>query len=459
MTKKHFLTPYLAPAGILLISSFIVLQNANATGFLPQEARGMAMGGAGVAVGNSRQAHYYNPSLLVNAPEEEDFNFEVDLAVRLSDSDKLIQSVKDFADDDPISALGTSITDLNTAVDNINPLNTPAQIKTSLTPSLQGVVDSSTGIQTGIQNVTGKSFSLDANLGTFASVPNLDISTGVGFAVYVNGWANVGIQGKLAEQDNTSMDTFINSGQTIIDSNDPTTILAQINTLVNNDPTANLQSSVSIQGGAVVEIGIAMAKKQTINNYDLDIGITPKIQKVTTFGIEKTLAELEAGIDLADQEDPETTTSFNFDIGISKELDDHWTTGLIIKNLIPYTYDVKNVDKDVEIAPSARIGAAWKNNWISAGADLDLTKNEDIASLSETQFLSLGAELDVWILQLRGGYRQNLAGGGGSGPSVGFGLYLLGLNIDAAVASNSIDPGGLSDADNINASAQLGFNW
>ena len=447
MTKKHFLTPYLASAGILLISSFIVLQNANATGFLPQDARALAMGGSSVAVGNSRQAHYYNPSLLVNAPEDQDFNYEIDVALRFSDSDKLIQSAQDFESDKSLEKLATSIAALN------DPLDTTAPAT-----KVQNVVDSSRLLQTGIQDITGKSFTFDGNAGTFASVPNMNIANmDLGFAVYVNLWSNIGIQGNLNPADNALMDSFINVGEGLLTGGaiNP----ADITTLANADPSSSLLSTVTIQGAAIVEYGFTIAKKQTINNYDLDIGITPKLQQVTTFGDTFSLNEIENEFDPFSQDGTSETTSFNIDLGISKELDDHWTTGLVIKNLIPYSYDIKNVAQDVEISPSARIGAAWKNNWVSAGADLDITKNQDIASLSETQFLSLGAELDVWILQLRGGYRHNLAGDGGSGISAGLGLYLAGLNIDAAVASNSLDPSNITEADNLNASVQLGFNW
>ena len=130
------------------------------------------------------------------------------------------------------------------------------------------------------------------------------------------------------------------------------------------------------------------------------------------------------------------------------------TTGLVIKNLIPLSFD-----RDIKIAPAARIGMAWRNSWVATGIDLDLTKNQDAASLTETRFLSLGAEADVLFLQLRGGYRHNFAGSGGGGPSVGLGLYLGGLNIDAAIATNSAKPSKITNADNLNASAQLGFNW
>lgn len=433
MTKKSLL----APIGFFLIGSSFALQNANATGFLPQDPRALAMGGAGVAVGNSRQAHYYNPSLLNNAPEDEDFNFEIDAALRIADPDGLIEGAADFADNDPITSLALSLDAFNT-----NPS----------VGTLQSVIDDSILLQSSIRDVTNKSFTLDGNLGTFVSVPN----KGISWAVYANAWGNVSFQGNLSPLDDQAMSDFITAGNNLQNGG---LLPSDIINFISLDPTTSLNSSLSIIGGGVLEFGVALATKQTINNYELDIGITPKIQRVTTFGIEKSLKQLEEDLNFDDQEDPETTTSFNIDLGVSKELDENWTTGIVIKNLIPKSYDVNNATRDVKISPSARIGAAWRNNWISAGADLDLTKNKDIASLTETQFLSLGAEFDVKYVQLRGGYRHNLAGSGGSGPSVGFGLYLFGLNVDAAVASNNFSPSDVTDVNNVNASLQLGINW
>ena len=417
-------------------------QQASATGFLPQDPRALGMGGTGVAVGNSRQAHYYNPSLLVNAREDEDFNFEIDLAIRYSDSDKLFQSAKDFADDDPFTKLGESIDALD--------LNDPT--------TFEAVSVASKNLRQSMQDVTGKSLTIDGNIGTFVSAPNLKYS----WALYFNAWTNIGLTGIIGESDLDTMNGFIAITDGTFDQN-------TLTQLTQDNPTlaGNLDSSIQIKGAGVREIGIAIANKQTISNYDLDIGITPKIQMVTTFGTLQSLQETEEETDPFDFKNTETTTSFNIDIGISKELNEHWTTGLMIKNLIPYTYDVKepagtpaNIKfDDVKISPSFRIGAGWRNDWISAGVDLDILKNEDIASETETQFLTVGGEFDVWLLQLRAGYRHNFAGDGGSGPSVGLGLYLLGLNVDVAAATNTLSPSDITEVDNANVAAQIGFNW
>lgn len=434
MTNKHSFVAVI----ILLFSLNITPQDANATGFLPQDARAMAMGGAGVAVGNSRQAHYYNPSLLINAPADEDFNFEVDAAIRISDSDKLLQATKDIFEDKPYDRLNAA----SQAYDN-----------TPTPTNAQELIDAIDVTLNSIRSVGNKSLTLDANAGVFTSVPNKKIS----WAVYFNAWANSGQQGNFKQADLDLLDGFQNIAEDYL-ANTP------INPQTIQFNEESLTSSYSVQGALVAEFGIALAMNQSINNYEFDLGITPKIQHVVTFGDELLFFEAEnEENEFGTNPNTLETTTFNFDIGVSKKLSDNWKTGVVIKNLIPRSYDIKAVNQDAKIAPSTRIGVAYVSNWINAGIDLDLTENDDIASHTSTQFLALGLEADVWLLKLRGGYRHNFASSGGSGPSVGLGLYLLGLNVDLAVASNTIKPEDFSEdstaVNNINASAQLGFNW
>jgi len=434
MTNKHFLTSI----AILLTSLTMNIQPVSATGFLPQDARALAMGGAGVAVGNSRQAHYYNPSLLINASEEEDFSFEVDATARISDSDRLLQATKDIFEDKPFDQLDIA----SQAFDN----SPTPQNADELIAAIDVALNS-------IRSVGNKSLTIDANVGLFASVPNKKIS----WAAYINMWMNSGQQGNFDPADLDLLDSFQDIAEDYILNN-------PINPQAIEFNEDNLTSSYSIQGALVADIGIALAMKQSINNYEFDFGITPKIQHVVTFGDQRLFFEAE------DEENkfgsnPNTkeTTTFNFDVGVSKKLSDNWKTGVVIKNIIPKSFEIKEVNQEAKISPSSRIGVAYLSNWINAGVDLDLTKNDDMVSHTSTQFLAMGIEADVWLLKLRGGYRHNLASSGGSGPSVGLGLYLLGLNLDVAVASNTFDPADYTEdstsVDNINASAQLGFNW
>ncbi|MDH5257335.1 MAG: hypothetical protein OEX07_04990, partial [Gammaproteobacteria bacterium] len=102
-----------------------------------------------------------------------------------------------------------------------------------------------------------------------------------------------------------------------------------------------------------------------------------------------------------------------------------------------------------------RIGTSYQNNWVTAGIDLDLTRNDSAVSGEESQYLALGAELDVWLAKLRLGYRANLASDNNNTVSAGLGLYLFGLNVDAAVAFGEGETG----PNDINAGLQVGLQW
>ena len=216
-------------------------------------------------------------------------------------------------------------------------------------------------------------------------------------------------------------------------------------------------------GGIIQEFGLALATNVSLNGYDFDMGVTPKYMVVTTTDLVFELNDLEEDNDPFTDDNTKDYTTFNADIGLSKRLGENWKTGLVVKNIIPQSFDTPSKRSKVKIDPAARIGASYRNNWITVGADFDLTENDSIGGFSKTRFLSLGAELDVWLLKLRAGYRANLASDGGNIPSLGVGLYLFGLNADIAVAGNQFEaPNSLEDAtefDDYSVAARIGFQW
>ena len=151
-----------ASATILLTAVFH--STCHAAAFLPSEARGLAMGGTGVAAGNSRQAHYYNPSLLMNAKEDEDFNFEIDATARASDNDGLLNSMKTFSDEEYLLTFGDSLANLGSAIQNAkNTISDPfksveakRQAIQSVIVSRDSLVTASKNLQNGIQSITNK---------------------------------------------------------------------------------------------------------------------------------------------------------------------------------------------------------------------------------------------------------------------------------------------------------------
>jgi len=88
---------------------------------------------------------------------------------------------------------------------------------------------------------------------------------------------------------------------------------------------------------------------------------------------------------------------------------------------------------------------------LTLAADMDLIENDPAGFESKSQYLGLGAELDLfdWV-QLRAGYRHNLSDSDSSIPTLGFGFSPFGVHADLALAGNSTD---------LAVSMQLGFRF
>ena len=78
--------------------------------FAPFDARGMAMGGTGVASAKWASAVYYNPSLLVQGDKDEDFSFVFpQIGINIADDEEVIETADDFINDE--DANGNNIFD------------------------------------------------------------------------------------------------------------------------------------------------------------------------------------------------------------------------------------------------------------------------------------------------------------------------------------------------------------
>jgi hypothetical protein len=120
--------------------------------------------------------------------------------------------------------------------------------------------------------------------------------------------------------------------------------------------------------------------------------------------------------------------------------------------------DITTVNNNVvSIAPQVRAGIAYSAwGWVNLAADLDLTENEPVAFEDATQFASLGAEVDLLnFLQLRAGYRTNLASSGQNVISGGLGVSPFSLfHMDLGVYANASDP-----EKEAGAVFELGIDW
>lgn len=419
---------------IALLSGCLIMQSANAT-FNAQDPRALGMGGVGTASANSAQAHFYNPSLLVNAKANEDFNFEIYGTARLADPDNLIDNVNDFA-------TNKYIEDFNTAFINIDAAIRNDSIPTSFNELQADLVAASEKLRTGINNLSNKALIGSGNVGAMTSVPGSDF----GWAAYYNLWGDAGIKLVIDPADNQLVGSFIDSINSLT--------LSSGSIVLPDNPVNGLLSSVDANIMWVNEFGISLAIPYQLNNYSFDIGITPKLMSVNILSYTQTLQQFENDLEVFDFNDPEKYNSFNMDFGLSKTLNENWKSGLFIKNIIPQSYKSSTNNK-IKIDPEFRIGTSYQNNWVVVGLDIDLTENNAPASGAKSRYVAIGAELDLWIAKLRAGYRANLAASNNNVTTLGLGFNLFALNLDLAAGFGQ----GNTGTNDANLSAQLGLQW
>lgn len=408
-----------------LAAGVFVAMSAQATSFGAYDPRSVGMGGVGVTTATARNANFYNPAALAATKDSEDFAFNLTVAARAADPDKLADDI------DTLEAAGDR---LDVEVAKFTASQTPANATTL------GIAV--TDVNNILKTVNNKTLDVNAFGGAILAIP----SKKVGIGLHASGRADFGA--KLNYQDATF---FGNLGTELLDcGNNNLAQCSAANTRLNNqkDATGELQlnSRLELRGLLVTEVGLALARR--FNEYGgVDVGITPKYQKVKTFN--QSISAQNADVDF--DKNALETNSFNMDLGVTKTYGDSYKAGLVVKNLLPRKYALSNTTETIKLDPQVRLGLSHHTNWTTVGLDVDLTKNKGIEGFTKaSQFAGVGAELDVWLVQLRVGYRHDLAGNYDGVPSAGVAFNLFGLHVDAGVMGNDKDLAG---------SVQLGLNF
>ena len=77
--------------------------------------------------------------------------------------------------------------------------------------------------------------------------------------------------------------------------------------------------------------------------------------------------------------------------------------------MVPKSFE-SDSDLVVDMKPRARLGAAYVNNYLTVGLDIDIIKNKPLATEGENQEVALGVEFRPWRnLDIRFGYRHDSA--------------------------------------------------
>ena len=417
------------------------------------DAKSMAMGGAGVAVASPATAPFFNPALLSAAREDDNFTMELPIVgVRAYDPDEFAESLDDFQDNSAILDANDDFV-VESRIDNVNAYIQAMNWAAAAT-ELQLVADDTRALSSGLVTLSDKAIGVELGAGMVVGIPNESL----GIAFSISGW---GAGGGIANyRDATTLETLADDMDTYAGcvNNPGGCTVGELASLTYVDPLTgevtfdvdnDIKSTVDIRAIALTELSVSLAREFTLAGKEISVGITPKYRKVRVF-------DYTADVNNADDDDfdaddyIEEHDDFNIDLGVAKDYENGWRAGFVVKNMIPAEFESKQ-GNDVELTPQARIGVSHQNDFLTAAFDLDLTTNDPVSFEHKTQFAAVGVELNAldWM-QVRAGYRANLAASTGNIASVGLGLSPLGVHLDLAVAASE---------DEVGASMQFGFRF
>ncbi len=412
--------------GAASVALLLACAQAQAVPYGSVDPRSFAMGSTGVASGTAGNAGFVNPALLAAARDEEDFALELPiLYVRINDPDELIDEIDNYQNANLETNLTNSIDAYLNAPTNAN----AAQVGSDADALLQQLL-----------KMTNKTLEGELVGGLVIGIP----SKKVGASLTIS---SRGVGGGLLEVTDEDQNRI---NQIIADAQTGTVALATnpdvVDQAAGNDLVDKLTSNLQTRGAVLTEVGLSLAREFTIGGHEIAFGITPKLVQVTTFDYKLDVNTATFDAELGKKE----YSNFNMDIGIAKDYRNGWKVGFAIKNLISQEYTTVLGNK-VLIDPQARVGVSHQTEWVAVALDVDLNAADPVGYDSQTQYVGIGAELDLWdTVQVRIGYRHNLKDSDTSVPTVGIGFSPFGVHVDLAAAANDNE---------VAVSGQLGFRF
>ena len=433
MTKTKLTT---AVGATLLAAS----QAAHSSPFQPFDPRSMAMGGTGVAVGSAATAPLYNPALLATSRDR--FAMELPImGVRAYDPDEFADSVDDFQDGDYIDRLDAAIDRFNDGNDDT------IEIRSALNDLDEQLI-----------GLGGRPIQAELGVGTVVAVPGRDV--GVAFSAV----ANAAVGGIINYEDSSTFANFqddlskLDECNALAPAQRPGCVDGHVFNYIDTSNPSNpridfdaegddsdIQSSVDVRALSTQEFGISLARELNLHGHNFAVGITPKY-------VRATVLDYTANVDTADDDDIDADdyrkdySHFNIDIGVAKYYNNGWRTGVVIKNLIPQSYDTYQMGEktgSIKTSPQLRAGVSYEQELYTLAVDMDITQNRPVAFEGKSRLISLGAEFNAWNwAQLRAGYRINTDNSNRNVWSAGFGLSPFGAHLDVAVTGNANEIGG-----------------
>lgn len=214
-------------------------------------------------------------------------------------------------------------------------------------------------------------------------------------------------------------------------------------------------SAVKSASVAVTELGISLAKYQTVLGQHWSFGITPKFQRIYTF---TSINDLQS-FDLENvTENKQGESAFNIDAGAL------WffgplRAGISAKNLIERNVQTAQgvtmiggrtiqYGYQYNLETLYTVGAGYVADYFQLSIDYDLNKETKFTQFDDdSQMIRVGLEVDlIRQIQLRAGYYKNLASDNDEGTiTTGIGLTPLNLiEMDISARYTNADAMGVS---------------
>lgn len=407
------------------------------------EARSLGMGNIGVATADIATAAFANPAMLSYQPFKEDFSTLFTVGGLLDDSGGMIDAIDDFqAANSQLNSSSSLSTDpflvgSTQAVDNFNAQITDTNNMFAAADSLNGKVLSP---QFGAALVVGFSFEEYS----FAVSARTDLVAAGGLSAISSGPAG-GLPTISAGASDVATLAAINAADIAL-------------TNLSNDLQDPTQNILTIEGIQTTEVGLSVAKNFRWHDRKISIGVTPKIVNAERTSFSESIVTSDTGLSGLTDEDLVTDLGdfVTMDVGAVVELSESTQIGLVIKNVMEETI-IDGLD-EIVFSRQAKVGVAYRADFFTIGADLDLIEADPVLSgavfqSQKTKMLNIGAEINAWdFLQLRVGMQQNMSAPAGVEDQLltaGIGLW-LGFNLDAGVMVGD---------DVLGAMLQLGFKF
>jgi len=189
----------------------------------------------------------------------------------------------------------------------------------------------------------------------------------------------------------------------------------------------------------------------------LAVGLKPKYVTVDNVFISESITTVDTGLgDLLDEKNKTDLGDYTtLDLGLVMGMTRHTQIGLVVTNLVSHKINFINasgVPSTLSFDTQARLGVAYRTDYLTLGADLDLIEtdalltNQNFQAL-KSQYVSVGGEFNLLdFMQLRIGAQKNIADDISDAAkdnlyTAGIGFW-LGFNLDLAVVSQNDSLGG-----------------